>query len=537
MKKHLFFIAALALGMAACTNEVLTPEDNSENTTPEQAPSSSTTLQTATLSTFNSSPDRFVVVPQTRDDSPKPLELVAEITNPSTENRIQGFVKEGRYLSATSVFYDAREEVYYATYHMQGNNYNTTETDETSGFIETFKIDQKGTPSEGSIIMPADPSNLDFDFNHLYFDDLNSDVEAGDYSGEKETNTRLIAVGHKSEPSKKENGKPNTAAIIAKINLSENKIEYSTVLTGEQILDPINGTTSLGKEDAGDVNCVIRKHDWYYLATRKGLAILSANTDNLFAPLTNFDNDGAPIEKSVFFLRTPGSAKHIAHIKHSTSHFAFLYLNQPHPENYDGNYSLPANLISFGMTDMNGTLCGANSSDHQTIVNTQDFDITNWSLGINQHTISSVVQPIDGKNTIFSFSGKTYACLGKTGLYVRKTGSNIEGPYTDEKTITFSDKEGGSRPVNGVFVEEPENGFKGYLYVANGACLTILDPDNEEYPVVAEYSAYDEKDNEHLASANYVHVVRPDANSPERIITVAYGQEGVKVFKFTPPTR
>lgn len=154
---------------------------------------------------------------------------------------------------------------------------------------------------------------------------------------------------------------------------------------------------------------------------------------------------------------------------------------------------------------------------------------------------------MDGKNVMVTERNITAVCLGKGGLYLKYP------TYYDE-TVKFSDikeddKEGrvGSRPVNGVFVEEADivmdgqfsshNTTDGFIYVANGACLTILNARTLEK--VAEYSAF--KPNEDLASANFVHVVKTNtktnAGAPDRIITVAYGQAGVKVFKFVPPTK
>ncbi|MCH5215543.1 MAG: hypothetical protein J1F10_01275 [Muribaculaceae bacterium] len=535
MKRLIYLLPAFALYLASCSDDTITPGNSDElgNENVEQI-----TLKTANLASFKSSQSRVNVIGTRAYPNPGELTLFATIDNLSKEGKITGFEKEGndgRYLSATCVYYDKNTGKYYVTYHMQGNNYNTKQTDETSGYIETFTLDAEGKPTVDKVYMSEDPSKLDFDFNHLYFDDLSNSDNSGVYKG-TDNGTRIIAVGHKSEPSKKEGGEPNTAAIIAKLNLEEGKIDYSTVLTGEKITDESvtkdDGTLMpLGDEDAGDVNCVLRKYDYYYLATRKGIAVLNARNDkDLFSPINNVSTeDYKPIENTTYFVRTPGSAKHLCHYYPVYgSGFSFLYMTQPFPETYDGETALPASIINFSMNAGDGTLCGMNTSGGgAAIYNTSGFDITTWSLGTNQFKTDGNICPIDGKNVLANLNGILYACLGKGGLY-------ISGP--SEKTIKFSDKKDGtgSRPVNGVFVEDLENYNDGFIYVANGACLTILDRKTLEK--VAEYSAFEEGD----ASANYVTVYKTDTYTgkcPDRLITVAYGQAGVKIFKFTPPSR
>lgn len=529
------FILAAAT-FASCSDSVVGgAEDITDGATDA---TTATGITTVKLASFPSSQERVTLVPQTKALTiPGSLELHATIANLSKEaGKIAGFEKEegGRHLSATCVYFDPSSETYYVTYHMQGNNYNTTQTNETAGYIETFTLDENDAPIVGNIYAAANPSELSFDFNHLFFDDLSNTNNNGNYTGE-DTGVRIIAVGHQSEVSNKEGGKPNTKAIIAKLNLDtdEPTIEKAVVYTGEKILNE-NGK-SLGKVDAGDVNCVIRKYNYYYLATRKGIAVLNAKPENMFTPIPNYNIEPyQAIENSIYFVHTPGSAKHLANYYPAYgSGFSFLYLTEDTPEDFNGETKLPASLINFSMNAKDGTLCGMNSADSKTtgpsIFNTDGFDITNWSPDVNQFKVSDAVYPVDGKNVLANLDGRLYACLGKGGLYVRKNASD----YT---TIKFTDaKDGtGSRPVNGVFVEDVENFNDGFIYVANGACLTILD--RETLEKVAEYSAFEEGD----ASANYIHVYKTDhytGKCPDRLITVAYGQAGVKVFKFVPPSR
>ena len=539
MKKYLLVLAAMAMGAVACTSDPEAVEGTVPAGSDNNAANSN--LTTVQLASFASSQTRVVLEPQTKTlPVPGSLELFATIENLSAEQgRINGFAKEeenGRYLSATCVYYDNSTKTYYVTYHMQGNNYNTELADETSGYIETFTLDDNGVPTVGKVYQAANPSALDFDFNHLYFDDLSNADNSGTYNG-KDTGVRVIAVGHTSRPTA--SGKTQTEAMIAKLDLEGETLSYAPVLTGAKILDE-NGK-SLGNEDAGDVNCVLRKYNYYYLATRKGIAVLNAKDNNMFTPVHNLEQDENGKyyvdETSTYFVRTPGSAKHVAHYYPAYgSGFSFLYLTEPTPAGYDGNTKLPASIINFSMDAGSGTLCGMNSTDSQkngkAILSSADFDITAWSTEVNQMQIPDYVYPVDGKNVLYNLDGRLYACLGKGGLYVRR-GAGSE-------TLTFTDvKDGsGSRPVNGVFVEDLENYNDGFIYVANGACLTILD--RETLEKVAEYSAFDPSDEAHLASANYVHVYKTGTYTgkcPDRLVTVAYGQAGVKVFKFVPPSR
>ena len=540
MKKHLFWLGAIAFVFAACSEDALTPDNKTEEPVAPEQPVVEPTYTTVNLASFDGSQSRVTVVPESRDPKEGSLTLFAEIANLSKEGKIEGFEKEGRYLSATCVYFDKNSGKYYVTYHMQGNNYLTTQNNETLGFIETFTLDQEGAPTVGKVYMAANPNELSFDFNHLYFDQLNNDYLT--YNGADAGSTRIIAVGHKSEPSSKEGGKPNTAAIIGRLNLDVEpySIDYETVYTGEKILDADG--KSLGKVDAGDVNCVLRKSNYYYLATRKGIAVLNAKDDNLFIPIRNIGEDYQPVENSVYFVKTPGSAKHLSHI-YTNSHFSLLYLEDHGNGEPAADSEAAAHIVNFSMDTGSGTLCGSNTSDSSTdgkgILDASKItDFTTWSSSVNQYVLPANVTPVDGKNVLAQDANGQLlaACLGKGGLYV------FNSDAYKKEVVKFSDAEEGSRPVNGVFVETYENvnGSRiadGFIYVANGSCLTILDAGSLEK--VAEYSAFGKDDKD--ASANYVNVVKMDNSTngilPDRLITVAYGQAGVKVFKFVPPTK
>ena len=536
MKRYLYWLTAMAVGLGACTNDTLQPEETQTPEIPDQEAAVSN-LKTAALASVASSQSRVYVLPETKSEElPERLSLIAEIENPS--NEISGFVKEenGRYLSATCVYYDAESGKYYVTYHMQGNNYNTQQTNETGGLIESFTIEDN-KPVLDKIYAAADPSKISFDFNHLLFDKLVSDgsenfIYIGDYTADSEISPRLIAVGHSSEPSSKEDGKPNTKAIIGLIDLENKKIDYKTVLTGEKLLDEEG--KSLGDIDAQDVNCVVRKYNHYYLATRKGIAILKAAKDEIFEPELDVDDN-------IYFLKTPGSAKYIS-LKTFSSGVDFFFLTEDTPTDMTADTAIPGRIMNCAINN----IWGDEKIQKDLPVGMGSVTDFNWESGTVWPQLSDPIEsvsPVDGKNVMFSGSyntGAKYACLGKNGLYINNPSNGYANP--ENHIMKFSDTAEGSRPVNCVVVEDYEdaNGHHytdGFIYVANGACLTILDSYTLEK--VAEFSAFD---GSRKASANFIHVVKTNDHPecpyvPSRIITVAYGQEGVKVFKFNPPVK
>lgn len=526
--------AALVVAALASCSELQMPEGEIIPQDPAGTPTEST-FYTAALKTVASSSDRVVMAPRTRADEgarPGSLSLLATIENPSRQNDFANFEREGRYLSATCVYFDRSSGTYYATYHMQGNNYNTDQTVETAGLVETFTVAADGTPALGSIYRSEDPAQFDFDFNHLYFDEIPSPSPyVGDYNIDDDSGVRVIAGGHISEPTKDGTG-TNTAAVIGKLNLSSGtpSFDYKIVYTGDKILDADGH--SLGNENAFDVNCFVRKYNHYYLATRKGIAVLKAGKDEMFEP--EVDANG-----HAYFLKTPGSAKYISQPT-TTSYIDFLYLTQE-PEQLSAEAAVPAKAARFAISTQDNKDWFLNVNAVEQFSWDTESDWNNGSTWPRMSALIETVSPVDGKNMLATYSLNTaaiYACLGKGGLYVHNP---TYGYNYNHRIITFSDaKEGGSRPVNGVYVEDwdvvdQSHATDGFIYVANGACLTILDAFTLE--TVAEYSAFKEGD----ASANFVHVVRTgeytNQTAPDRIITVAYGQAGVKVFKFVPPTR
>ena len=543
MKKHYYLLPALALGLASCSDADL----NNQN--PDQSDLGSSeivsNLNTVRLSTFGGDPNRITYGAGTRaegddENAPKTLELLASIANPSKGEGFDYPQQEGgRYLSATSVFYDARENKYYATYHMQGNNYNTDLENEIGGAIQWFTVDDNGLVDLGTGFRAADPGKQDFDFNHIYFD---------------VTSNRIVTVGHvwdlpktwtSEDPFTGERN--NTHAIIGEMK-SDGTFTYATISTGEKMIDPVTNQ-SLGDEDAGDANCVIRAGDtndfsltagwnFYYVATRKGLAVVRAEEDHLFEPAV--DNNGKN-----FFVKTPGSAKHVAKTG-TTSYFKLLYLAEDKDNNSYSQHS-KAKIAQFATNTAAGNTFGSLQGQHSPFnrfdPSTSIIDFYD-QVDLEEYEIS----PIDGKNTIIANPGNNshddemYAALGTGGMFYQFNGINT---FTQYRNVLKFKGENGYLPVNCVTadVASMESGHEGFIYVACGARLIILH--RGTFDVVAYWNIPTKDQNgDYLenvgASANYIHVekgpAKDDRSPRERIITVAYGQEGLKVFRFNPAT-
>lgn len=516
MKKHLFLLTSLALGMAACTDADL---KNEQGQNPEGNPEEvKSNLTTVNLATFGGDPSR-VSYAGTRaegdeDATPKTLELIATIANPYTD-KVYDYVnpEEGtRLMSATSIYHDEKNDKYYITYHVQGNNYNTDLTTSTGGALQAFYIGDNGEVNLEKGFRPEKPTEEDFDFNHIYFDN---------------TSNRIIAVGHNM----KNNNYKNTNAIIGVFDPAAGTYTYSTVKTDEK---EYKDGKSLGYKDAGDVNCVVRTNDaqsfngvyygWdiYLVATRKGMAVLHADEANLFQP---YLKDGVN-----YFINTPGSSKYVAP-SGSSSCYGLLYLADSHTGDVQAEMKSKANVLKFKVNTYPEVDLLTGWGDWETaemIVPGQNILDYPYQVELPEE-----ITPIDGKNTLVLLGGNIdgmeyYAALGTTGLYCN---NGIDG-YNDVKKFD-------NRPVNCVAVDNKvnESGYsnKGYLYVANGSKLSILDRKTLAEVVSYNMPSKDETGKPIESSANFIHVDKKE--NGERIVTVAFGQAGVKIFKFTPPTK
>ena len=528
-------MASLALGMAACTEADLKNEQGRE---PEGKPEEvKSNLTTVNLATFGADQSRVKYEGGTRAEEeelkPGDLKLVATIDNPSKKEGFN-FNKEegGRWLSATSIYQNEETGEYYITYHMQGNNYNTQLKNDIAGTIQKFTY-TNGEVDLGNGFRAENPDKEDYDFNHLYFDKLNN---------------RIIAVGHNWKlpsswnPEEEFTGKKdNTTAIIGVFNPSTGEFKYSSIQTNEKAYDEEG--KSLGYKDAGDANCVINLPNNpddknYYVATRKGLAVLDGNEANLFKPALNEDGTN-------YFIPTPGSCKFIYDTKRVGSMFDVLYLSDERDnEELTYNTSSHAKIAKF---QTSGGKAGYYvlinpSAPYETFYDSNDLDIVNYG---NQLELPTEIKPIDGKNAFWvNEDYEYYAPLGLNGLYYKFKGA-ISGRFY-EGVLKF-----GNRPVNCVTMDINENGetmfvgeeplsHDGFIYVANGAKLTILHRRTMEEIASYNIPFLDKDGNEVASSANYIHVQtlpKGENGLCERLITVAFGQAGVKIFRFMPKTK
>lgn len=533
MRKNLFWIASMSLFLAACSDKDITPE---EPVTPQpdemvtEQPTQSN-LTTVKLATFSGDPSRITYEAGTRDEEDLKngdLKLIATIDNPHPDvfsDYTNG--KDGeRYLSATSVFKNPIDNKYYVTYHFQGNNYNTELKTSIGGAIQVFEYTD-GELSLGDGFRASNPNQEDYDFNHIYFDTQSN---------------RIITVGHKwsvphnwdSETNGAYTGE-NTRAIIGVFNPSDRTFTHRTIGTSIEVRDD-NGVL-IDHEDAGDANSVARsiQYPFYFVATRKGIAILNSGDvseegKEMFSPVLNEDG-------TRYFVPTPGSCKSVLNVPNMGTRLAFLYLQDPQKVN---NYeqSSKANIAEFDVA-INGSndLIGLINPNTYTGFGRHNEDILTYENQIELPEIS----PIDGKNTLTALdNGRYYAALGKGGLFFKHEDYYRNGQPTSGVVDDF-----GNSPVNSVFVDDAyqESYHGGYVYVANGARLTILD--RASMTEVASYTlSAKDKVEENMASANYIHVEKgkeyPITNGEfsgvvkERIITVAYGQSGVRIFRFIP---
>lgn len=180
-------------------------------------------------------------------------------------------------------------------------------------------------------------------------------------------------------------------------------------------------------------------------------------------------------EGNVAFVSTPYSAKHIIN---KGNDIAVLYLNDtPEGKNVAASDKSTATLATI-------------SEDA-------------FPFNASEKTLDSFVQPVDGKNVIAWNEAKQemYVCMGKGGLNI------------NDQIYTFG--EDNQEPVNGVAFDEK------YIYIASGSHLRALDITTKEE--VASYSIPN-------MSANYIKLAKNSADG-ETYIVVAFGQEGVRVFR------
>lgn len=408
------------------------------------------------------------------DPEPEPepsLDQVFEVDPITHDHDSDKTDEHRRHLSATSLTFDGAGNIY-ASYHMRGGNWgnDTYDKDDIEGCIERWSFSPEGIEI-GNWMWTNE-----FDFNHIILD--------GNY---------VVTVGHKGgETQIEHNGKKYTdfGGIIGRMptGIWENNWDADDELTREDFqykylttevplygdyFNPNQGTTTnqiIDYKSAGDGNCVVRLGNEYFVATSAGYGKISAKEDDLFKRIK--DEDG-----NVEFVSTPGSSKYLVN---DGNNVHVLYLNARPQNNSEANTSFSASLATMA-----------------TSVFPAKVD--------NPKTMGANVTPVDGKNVIAVKDDVVYACLSKGGLQIG-----------DGSPITFSDAEDGSRSVNGVAVDDK------YIYVANGSYITVLDK-------ATHTKVVERKGNTKNVSANFVEVNEIDG---VRYIFVAFGQEGIKVYKF-----
>lgn len=176
--------------------------------------------------------------------------------------------------------------------------------------------------------------------------------------------------------------------------------------------------------------------------------------------------------KNPLFVQTPYSAKHIIN---NNGVIAVLYLNDaPQSSNVTADMTSTATLATFSESGF-------------------PFNPTLTPL-------SSYIQPIDGKNVLAAYNNTYFSCMGKGGLV---TGNNV-----------YHFGQNNQEPVNGICIDDE------YIYLASGSHLRVLDHSMNQ---IAAYAIPN-------MSANYIKVVE-NPNDHQKYIIVAFGQEGVKVFR------
>lgn len=238
---------------------------------------------------------------------------------------------------------------------------------------------------------------------------------------------------------------------------------------------PVYGPSSVeGKDDiivdyenAGDGNCVIRVGDEYFVATFRGYGRIKRDKNDP-------DEDFRKVtyeDGEIAFVKTPYSAKHIIN---NNGQIAVLYLNEEQGSPVTASMRSTATLATF-------TESGFPFTPTTTL-------------------LASYIQPVDGKNVLAAYNGNYFSCMGKGGLV---TGNNV-----------YHFGQNNQEPVNGICIDDE------YIYLASGSHLRVLDHSMNQ---IAAYAIPN-------MSANYIKVVE-NPNDHQKYIIVAFGQEGVKVFR------
>lgn len=309
----------------------------------------------------------------------------------------------------------------------------------------------------------------EFDFNHIILDG-NNIVTVGHKGGEKEI------VG--------DNGQKYTdfGGIIGKLptNFYDSNWDAEDELTREDFEYKYLTTEVPLMADYENESGNVTNQKVDYESAGDGNCVVRVGDNYFVATSAGYGVIDANFKRikdengDVLFTSTPGSSKYLV-VNDGTVNV--LYLNDR------------AANASEETTSFSATLATLSTEAYPN--------------GANTAAMQSNVSPVDGKNVIAVKDGVVYACLSKGGLQIGNEVVTLEG-------------EDGIRSVNGVAVDD------SYIYVANGSYITVLDKATKEIVV-------ERKGNTKKVSANFVEVKEYDG---ETYVFVAFGQDGIKVYKF-----
>ena len=336
---------------------------------------------------------------------------------------IDGHDHDHGIISATCINFGEANNTAYVSYHLRGNGDGEKNENYVGnaqrGCIEVIKDNGEAGLELGSYMIAPD-----WDFNHLIVDE-----------------DRIVTVGNSKTMSAFIGTLP--VDFEASTGIDRKVFEVKELTTNEPIYGPSkddpNTQIRIGFKNAGDGNCVVRKDNYYYVATYGGYGPL-----NLDFTRVN-DADGNKI-----FTKTNGSAKHIS-----------LNRNGKMAVLAHDTYDKPSSTASVFIYDAS------------------DFAFANK---INTFDAVGTIEPVDGKNVIAMDGDQVYACLSKGGL-VR---------VNDGKKWQRHDKN--NIPVNGMAFDDK------YIYVANGSFVSVLDKATMEE--ICYYHASSKKSANYIALHN-----------------------------------
>ena len=400
------------------------------------------------------------------------LDLVTDVES-QTHNH-DSDKPEKRRLSATSLTFDKDKGEIYVSYHMRG--YNWAEDQYDKGKDDVEGCIERWTFENGQIAIGNWMWTNDFDFNHILLD--------GEY---------VITVGHKGgekvytdDDGKEQTKRTDYGGIIGRMPTEVWKQNWDATdeLTREDfVYKYLTTNEELRKDYENPKKGTTTNQLVDYKSAGDGNCVIRVGNEYFVATSMGYGRVNAADFKrvkdadgKVLFHITPGSAKYLVQ---SGDEINVLYLNDRFdPSKEDSKSKATVATMSVDAFPTAGT--------------TKDM--------------KQVVTPVDGKNVLaVDDDGTVYACLSLNGLQIG-----------DSDPIMF----GNERAVNGVAVDDE------YIYVANGNYITVLDKATRKQITERRGGEVDDK-----ISANFVEVKKI---GDDRYVFVAFGQNGIKVYKFNP---